>query len=171
MERVKLSRFGRPEYLRIIEHHGRFISILESGATTEAQQKKVAKTKETWQLFHKLISLARGNDIHPSLHLPRRFLPRKVRIHRDLRERRNGEYAQSEQGQSRPQLLGHYHEARPAFEPPPKRQRTIKTPAHRRWSDRNLPSGPGLCSALAIEEHSRGCRQRNETSRAFFQLI
>jgi hypothetical protein len=58
MERVKLSRFGRPEYLRIIEHHGRFISILESGATTEAQQKKVAKTKETWQLFHKLISLA-----------------------------------------------------------------------------------------------------------------
>jgi len=100
MERVKLSRFGRPEYLRIIEHHGRFISILESGATTEAQQKKVAKTKETWQLFHKLISL------DPSLHLPRQFLPRKVRIHRDLRKRCNGEYAQSEQGQSRPQLLG-----------------------------------------------------------------
>lgn len=57
-DRVKGSRLGRPEQLRIIENHQQFIAVLERGARTQTQQAKVAKTKKVWELYHKLLSLA-----------------------------------------------------------------------------------------------------------------
>lgn len=58
LERVKKSRFGRPEYLRIIELYQDLIAVLERGANTETQQAKVEKTKVVWQQYHRLISVA-----------------------------------------------------------------------------------------------------------------
>ncbi|KAL6069211.1 hypothetical protein QOT17_007748 [Balamuthia mandrillaris] len=58
LERVEKSCFGRPQHQAIIEHHQRFLMVLQEGARTPQQQKKVAEVIKVWTSYHKLISLA-----------------------------------------------------------------------------------------------------------------
>lgn len=58
IERVKGARFGRPDFLRILEHRQDFLNCLASAAKTEALKEKWTMTSTLWEQFAMLTSLA-----------------------------------------------------------------------------------------------------------------